>query len=72
MPDTISKEKLVNGRYYVNGNKGRGMQVGRWTEEKNCFLCIKGPKFGTYYLYEMPHEVDEYGTVFFSPIYMIY
>lgn len=64
----IPKKDLVHGASYLNLNKGRGMKVGRWESNKNCFLCIKGPKYGRYEVYEMPHFEDDDGSAMFEPI----
>jgi hypothetical protein len=66
--DRIPKSILVHNAYYLNKNSGRGMKIGKWESNKGKFLCIKGPKFGHYEVYEMPHFEDDDGTAIFEPI----
>lgn len=69
--DRIPKLELIHRAWYVNKNKGRGMKVGMWESDKQRFLCVKGPKFGHYEVYEMPHFEDDDGSAIFEPIQRI-
>lgn len=68
----IAKKDLIDGAYYVNRNKGRGMKVGEWSKNKNCFICIKPPKFGKHFVHEMPHTEDDAGMAIFEPIILLW
>lgn len=69
--DRIPKSELFHHSFYLNKNRGRGMKVGQWDSIAGKFWCIKGPKFGHYELYDMPHFEDDDGSAIFEPIQRI-
>lgn len=65
--ETINKDQLIDGHYYVNRNSGRGMRIGMWSRFHQCFLCWK-PEFN-WIPYHMSHLDDEKNFIYFDPIY---
>ena len=64
----IPKKDLVNSVYYIGRTYQRGMPIGIWNKEKDCFLCVHECGFGMYEVYEMKHIEDDKGTVCFEPV----
>ncbi len=66
--EIISKDKLIDGHYYIGKTFQRGMPIGVWSKINDKFLCIHDAGFGQIEVYLMPHFEDNNGLVCFEPV----
>lgn len=64
----ISKSELIDGHYYIAKTFQRGMPIGLWDADEECFLCILKRGTEIPHTYAMNHIEDDNGSLFFEPV----
>ena len=66
---TITKDKMIDGHFYLNREHGRGMRIGMWTKGLDKFWCFK-PEIGGFVDYKLFHveDVNKTREITFDPV----